>query len=627
MIIIITFLNMQNMIKDESVKYVRNEVVKVGYVSSKMALAKNNKLGVVIYEEGLKRGDIVKISGKLTKLNKNLNPFGFNEEIYLKIRGIKHKLYGKVEIVKSAANNINIYSKKEDIIRAMLLGDKSKLTKETKELYSNIGISHMIVVSGLHMGIIAYIFGKMIKEKYLIVILFAYILFIGINVSSLRAFIMISMYILSRELGRDTDSIQVYFASMLSIIIINPLYIYDNGFVLSYTAVGSLIFITPIFNKMYFLKEKIRRILSPMLAIFIGMLPINMYYFYNINLIGFILNFIVIPTVPIVMISSIIGILFGYINREISELIMRVPEVFIDIYEVVGKKLLECEFFKIETGSQDVYKIFIYYTIIFIIYLVVVKKIKKLIMVIPIFLFLLFFKGYNIRIDAPYIGQGDCFVVTADEETMIIDGGNKGKGKVIYDYLNYRGIKEIRYLLVTHKDSDHIKGLLELLEYRDIKVKAIISFEENDLTNKGRGLNIEIIFVEKGDVIKLGNIEAKVIHPYREYKAKNENGNSLVLLFDDDKFRGIFTGDIEKNEEVEILKEIEKEIKLDYFKVSHHGSKTSTIESFLDKFKSNKYFISAGLNNKYGHPHKEVMRRLDGEVFVTSINGMIEYKK
>lgn len=239
------------------------------------------------------------------------------------------------------------------------------------------------------------------------------------------------------------------------------------------------------------------------------------------------------------------------------------------------------------------------------------------------------------------VGQGDsCLIITPQNQKMLVDGGgteNYEIGEnVLKPFLLEEGITEINYIIISHFDSDHAKGILEILD--DFKIENIIiptQFSESENYNKFKEIskkeNFKTIVVEKGKRIKIEeNIYIDVLWPDSK-NVINENGinnNSIVCKMIKGNFSILFTGDIEEPAEEKIVELYENKntLKSTILKIAHHGSKSSSTQYFLDLVKPKIALIGVGENNKFGHPNQGVLERLkemNVKIYRTDIDGQI----
>ncbi|MBQ6537716.1 MAG: ComEC/Rec2 family competence protein [Eubacterium sp.] len=221
------------------------------------------------------------------------------------------------------------------------------------------------------------------------------------------------------------------------------------------------------------------------------------------------------------------------------------------------------------------------------------------------------------------VGQGDCAVVRLDNgKNIMIDGGSTDVDEVgryrIVPFLKYMGISRIDYVFITHSDADHTSGIIEMLENTrlGISISTVVlpgidtkdeNYQKLEAVIKNSGT--ELRYFDKGDgIIFDDDTGLRCLHPYPQYPYEDVNDYSLVLELRYGRFKGLFTGDVgfagEKECEA-LLKDV------DYLKVGHHGSKNSSSEEFLKLIRPEIAVASAGKNNRYHHPAKEAVERLN----------------
>ncbi|MED3126631.1 ComEC/Rec2 family competence protein [Bacillus wiedmannii] len=229
------------------------------------------------------------------------------------------------------------------------------------------------------------------------------------------------------------------------------------------------------------------------------------------------------------------------------------------------------------------------------------------------------------------VAQGDAtFIKSPSGETILIDAGNNGKGKIVTNYLKSLGVNTIDYMIATHPDADHVGGLDEVLYEIDVKNVYAPKVGHTTQTYKdfltavaNEGLTIKEV---KSDLfLPVKGLVAQFLAPVKEYgKELNEWSAVLKVTHDNNSF--LFTGDAETNSEKDMIAKHGSSLKSDILKPGHHGSKTSSSQPFLDLVKPNIAVISAGVGNKYGHPTQETLSKLDVmgvKVYRTDLNGTV----
>lgn len=591
----------------------------------------DNNEKVKEFKDNYSFGDKIYIEGEISVPNNNTIPNNFNYKDYLYHKYIYYII--KIDKIKMISKNDNIFLniknsiyKRIDTIKynnylyAFILGKSYYIDSEVLNNYKINGITHLFALSGLHVSmfssIILFILKKIkLNEKLsyfitsLFLIFFAFIAsFTPSIIRSVLFFILSSinnvyyLYIKPKYLLYIVFSILIF---------INPFYIYDTGFILSFC----ISFFILLFNE----KNKINNNLLSILVISIlstlSSLPIIINMSYEINILGFINNLFFIPYVTyIVFPLSIIVVFISKLSFILNFLII--------IMEYVSKVSSNIFNIKLIFPKMSLFLIIIYYVLL----ILIVKKInlKKIFI---IYLSFLYFRcnfdknNYVYFID---VGQGDsALIVTKNNKSILIDTGGKVgsnyslmKSNVI-PFFKSIGIRKLDYLFITHGDYDHAGYGIDLVNNFNVK---------NRFTNKGKYNSLEKKLNIKSfnnSYIKIDNVE---IYSLNSKLYNNENSDSLVLLVIIDNYKLLFMGDASINTEKDIMNNYDIG---DVFilKVGHHGSKTSSSEEFINNVNPKYSIISVGKNNKFGHPNKEVLDNLsNSKIYRTDIDGSIMFK-
>lgn len=225
------------------------------------------------------------------------------------------------------------------------------------------------------------------------------------------------------------------------------------------------------------------------------------------------------------------------------------------------------------------------------------------------------------------VKQGDSiFIELPNDECMLIDAGEVSQGNIVSNYISNLGYEEINYVVGTHPHTDHIGGLINIInDYTVDKVylpKVVSSSKTyetllNGLSNK----NIDVFSAKSGvNIIDNENLKVKIIAPVQEYKNLNNCSAVVKIIYGNKKF--LFMGDAE----IESENDITEDVSADVIKIGHHGSDTSSSLSFIQKVNPKYVVVMVGENNQYNHPSQNIIKRWENngaEVFRTDINGNI----
>ncbi|MCH5252547.1 MAG: DNA internalization-related competence protein ComEC/Rec2 [Lachnospiraceae bacterium] len=600
----------------------------------------------------IKVGNIISFQGKIYSFSKPGNPGQFNEYQYYKEQGIQYRAFLQSLTITNRQYNKRkqwLYQWKSrflsnldkclpeeeaGIVSAMVLGEKSGLTEEIKELYQKNGIAHILAISGLHITMIgAGIF--FLLRKFLLpmkgaaavsgILLILYGELTGFPIATKRAVFMMLCLFIGKLLGRRYDRMNALALSGLLQLILQPGALFQSGFLLSYgTVLGILLLVEPLTT---FFKEKNRwwGIIAGALGIQLVTLPILLYFYYEISLYSVFINLIVLPFVSILITLSVAGIAGSFFSFYAGRFFFGVVHVILNYYQMICQKAGGLPLSRIIVGAPFLWQIALYYILLLIWCRLTDDEKKKrhiwILLTAIVLLFLPLQKNREMSITNLDVGQGDCTCIQFREKVILVDGGSSDVNETakyrISKFLKYKGIKTIDMVFVTHSDSDHTSGILEILEDKEkmgFEIKSIVlpDIKKQDenyqlLERRCRQYGVAVKKMKRGDAISIGDFLIRCMHPDYSYEWENENDYSLVLSVEYGRFHGLLTGDLEEAGEKVIQGRVGK---IDYLKVGHHGSKSSSSEAFLQELQPEISVISAGKNNRYGHPAREVIKRL-----------------
>ena len=241
-------------------------------------------------------------------------------------------------------------------------------------------------------------------------------------------------------------------------------------------------------------------------------------------------------------------------------------------------------------------------------------------------------KNYNLSVHIIDVGQGDCILIkTPSNKNMLIDGGDEDSSKIIKSYLKNKRVKNIDIVIATHPDSDHIGSLDYVIDNFNVESlympkQSTESESYNNLIDSCNKKNLKIQFLSKNNSLTLDeNCKIQVLSP--SYITDDNNVNSIVLNINYKNNNFLFTGDCEVENEIDMINSYELE-DIDFLKVAHHGSNTSSSLDFLKEITPDVAVISCGYKNKYGHPHKSTLDNLksvDAKIYRTDTNGSMVF--
>lgn len=635
--------------KKEGVFYAKviSEAEEKNYVYSYQAEIDNKKFILYIPKdvEKLEYGSIIKINAQYTEATRDRNYGGFNYKTYLRTK----KIYGifnveDVEIVKNGSDNIIIKLRKyiksklreklkkenSELAISLIVGDRSHISSEVEDNFKKANLMHMLAISGAHFSyviLIATFISNRLQHKRLgqLIQIIAIIFFMnltGNTASVVRAGIMSILLIGSSICKRQNDSLNNIAISAIIQIINNPYIIFDSGFMLSYSGVlGIILFYKKISEHIHF------KSIALTISANIFIIPIMIYNFHTISASFIISNICASWLLGIIIILEFISLCIPI------KLLYIILDLLIMMLRKIAEICANIPFAQMYVPRYAIFFVIVIYILIFCRKLKCKKYVYSFLTIgVSILLIVNFTDVYQdrMRINFIDVGQGDsCLIRYKGTNIMIDSGGSLSKNKdgksydigenVLNNYLLNRGITRLDYIMASHFDEDHSQGFVFLL--KNMKVKNVIISEQyktssiyEQFKQICKKQNIQIIYVKSGDEIRIKDLAFKILHPKSKENQISENplnNNAIVCMVKYKNRRILFTGDIEKVAENEMVKEYTNGLKADILKVGHHGSKTSTTKEFLDLINPSVALIGVGQNNKFGHPNEDVIKRLE----------------
>ncbi len=623
-------------------------------------------------------GNTVRVSGKCMHFDSATNDGMFDSAIYYKILGMDYRITnadfsvidGKTAPLSNALFMIrrcygSVYSKylssdNPGVIRSMLLGEKKQASKSIKDLYKQSGISHILAISGLHISLLGMSIYKLLgrcnaNKSMAALFSFFFLICFGImtgnSASTIRSTVMFSLFLLSEVIGRTYDMITACSFSAVVLLILQPLYLYHSGFLLSFAAVTGIALLSPVFSayaykreeaeviivdvdKLIGFKNKIKKAVKASivtsLSVIAASLPIQLWFYYGYSTYGIFLNILIVPLAGVILIAALLGGTVSVILPFTKGLFLIPCDILMNLTKTICELAVKLPAAYPIAGRPAAWQIVIYYALIAVFSLVTLKKKKDkkhlsyLLLFIPVLAAAVLCIRLRISTTVTMldVGQGDGLVIeSADGSNILIDGGSTSVKELaryrVVPYLQSHGITRIDYAFISHADKDHYSAVLEMIQNEDefgIKIKTLVltKFAKTDegydeLKKAASDAGIDMIYVSTGDSFMDRDIRLNCLYPEKSTKAEG-NDQSMVMLFECKGTGMLFTGDLTEEKEKEALPESFNGA--DILKTGHHGSKYSSSGDFLDKISPEYALISAGKDNRYGHPSKVTLERL-----------------
>lgn len=686
-------LNKTTILVNAQSKLEINQDISITGVVVDFPATKNERIGFEIYMPNLKEkvqcyiniseknmeiknGDVLEISGTAYAPDKKRNPGGFDFNLYLRAKEIYSVFYADADSVEFIGSNINpilkpfvdfreklidlieknMSDRNEGFLKGLVFGIK-EMDDEQSRIFAKAGISHVLAVSGLHVGFI-YGFLMLVAAKakisdktgfvFICLILILYTFLCGFTISVTRASAMAVIHQAAKQLKIHYDTLNALFFIGCINIIINPLTVYTASFLLSYSAVFSITVFYP-FTKGFFSKLRIKILEKTLDALLITFavqaftFPIISFIFNGVSLISFILNLVVVPIAGFMLLSYMTLMPVMVFWDSGATIVLSLMNILTDLCFIITESFIDGKFSYVNVPAMSVELVLLYYTVLFMAvgYFYLNKKSNKLalsawicalwILIVPEL-----FLSKELHVTALDVGQGDSILIEAPGgENILIDGGgsyyrNIGEDIILKALLN-KNIKKLDLVVCTHSHLDHMGGIIEVLEFMDIDYIMINPLEGEEylpLTEEAVNKGTQIVKSVEDMKLELSNgVKLIGLYPGKDSVYVDGNNSSIVLKLIYDEISFLFTGDIESKAEIELDK-MGKDLNSNVIKISHHGSDTSTTEGFISKVDPDYALISVGRNNRFSHPSDKTLERLSQEgiqYYRTDLSGAVVF--
>lgn len=678
-------------IKGEIIRKGRNRegyehyTVDVIYTSLPGDIRMHDPYRVRLYSDGRYDGRVqpgMILHGKVTvyEFPERRNPHEFDYGNWLHENGIA--AHGKlVELVNITSKrglswndvrnkiqkNVDVAFSKDvaPLAKALLLGYKEDLHPETSTYFSRSGLSHIMAVSGLHVGFIVAPFwmlipflwnirhGKWFGLIAITLLLLFYAGITGFSPSVTRASLMAWFLTYGRLFHRVRNSINLTAVAAILILITDPSQLFTVGFQLSFSAVFVILFVMPRVTALlpakyrFGVKGGLITIVTVSIVVQTGLFPILVYYFGEFSIIGPVANTLVLPLMSVIVPAGLIVSLLPVTDGSI----LQSGSFFI------GFGLQWIEFVAITLGSNsktyltiDSVPVSLFACWLFAVgFIAIIHKAKiRWKMFIGLLLFvnlglieILMNKHSNtgnLVVTVLDVGQGDAIhIKTPQNRHILIDAGRWTPGsdsgeRIIIPYLKEMGVHSLDAIILSHPHADHIGGMISVIENMDIKAVYQSDFEYDSILFKTlqkrlRQKNIPVYYPGAGDMITVDpTIRIFVLGPGSSTSYSNPNNNSLAfkLVYKETSF--LFTGDAEEEQERELVRRYGTFLKSDVYKVAHHVSNTSTSKPLIEAIQPDITVGSLAFRNKFRHPGRETVTRMHdvgAKPLYTSLHGAV----
>lgn len=526
---------------------------------------------------------------------------------------------------------------------ALLIGIQENVDEELQRAYQKLGITHLFAISGLHVALVTWLLyeGMLrlhIRKEWamlaLVMLLPAYGVIAGGAPSVWRSVLVVELVLFVRFLRWKLPIDDALALSFICFVLWEPGVIYQVGFQLSYVATASLIYSGCILanSSNWWVKSFLITFVCQLLVY-----PLLLWHFYEISISSLFANILFVPLFSFVILPiNLVLLAVSYVSSDVAKVLFTVYEPLRSWVTDLIIFLQDMPLQVWSPGRPNMWLIMLAYGSVLFAFVLLerrgrVKWLLGVLFVPALCIHVTPILNGDLRVTFLNVGQGDCAVIELPHRrgVYVVDTGGLLRfqqdewkesnrpyevgRQVVVPFLKGRGIRTVDTLTLTHADADHVEGAEEVLE--EIKVREVHvtpgSLEKaimDDFLTVARNQRVPI--KERMVGASWRDSETQFAYLWPKDTKYEGNDDSLVLLVKQEDFTLLMTGDLEETGEQQLLKDYGQLVNnVTVLKAGHHGSKTSSSEPFVEHTNPRLTIFSAGLNNRYGHPHPTVKER------------------
>lgn len=593
-----------------------------GYYRGRVRTAENIILQMYAQEPWESRHVLV-VSGEVKHPTPPLNPGELDYSAHLERQGVAgmffvSELRPVARLRASVLDSVRTYmagnlallrTEAYGLALAIALGDKSGLTLEEKEHWRNAGVSHLLAVSGLHVGILSgavYLCLRKITgfRGSLVLAAFsaiAYALVVGGSMSAWRAALSFALGAAAKMALRDTQPINIAALVAALMLLVSPQTATDPGFLLSFSATVGLMLLAPTIAELIPGPRGLRMLVAASAAAQLATVPLVLESFSAWPVYGLPVNLVLVPASSVIVAGAFLVALFGSIPF-LGTLLCFLFTCITFMVSAFVRGAAALPHAAVNLMALPLLLAILYYCILLLMP-VAARRMGRYGTAVCLMMLLMFMLLptvlYPAGTEITFLGVGnaDAAHLRVNGNHYLIDSGTADAGgRVVVPYLRSQGVNSINAVFISHTHEDHVGGLAAISEAFTVK-NAFIGPDHSSTTGESRVLSPNL-------KLKVG--ETELMAWQASGQELDLNHRSIVLSLQQGAFRALFTGDIGAAAELELLPDLDH---IHVLKVAHHGSRTSTTPDFVNAARPQVAVVPTG-PNRHGHPDQVVLDRL-----------------
>ncbi len=533
------------------------------------------------------------------------------------------------------------------IAKALLLGQKGDVETADRQAFARSGLSHLMAVSGLHVGFIimpmwflipfvwSYRIGRHIGFVVMAAVLLMYCGITGFPASVVRASVMAILGAFARIYRHPREPINLMALAALIILIVDPDSLWDTGFQLSFSAVTILLTVLPTLQRM--LPVRLNRkpwsmltgLILVSVVVQIGLYPILASEFGEYSMAGTITNMAGIPLTQVMILWSMAGLPLSAVLPNMATMLMwpadRAAWLLMEVASMAGS--WEWSWWYVPKPDAMIYPT--WFMAAMMLAGIRGKHRWRMSIVLLACLFGWKMSVVNTSLSKPLVevlffdvGQGDAALIRTRSgsnwlvDTGVFSLGNESGGRTILPVLRRLGVESLDGVVLSHPHADHVGGTLAIIESMPIDTLYEADFPTQSTIVAGyraaaRRNGVPIVTVRNGYLVDVDpTVRMRILGPIDPEFHSDPNTASVILKLEVGEISFLFTGDADEEAEMLLINRYSPLLASTVLKAGHHGSRTSSSIPFLEAVSPSHIIVSLGLQNRYSHPHADAVERL-----------------
>lgn len=509
------------------------------------------------------------------------------------------------------------------LIKALTVGDGSGISPQQWAVFRNTGTTHLVVISGSHVGLVAGLVYFLVLKLWARTVLLrvsppsvaaifamlsgvGYAALAGFSIPTQRAVLMLAIVLLATLWQRQLRPFHTLAIALLAVLVADPWAVLSVGFYLSFLAVAFIV---------YALSGRLQKAnywiasLQMNIATSLGLAPLLLYFFQQVSLLSPVANFIAVPVISVVLVPvALLALLLMWLAPALSGLLFAGVDWGLQALWWLLLKLSALPWATVNHAQPSLWTMAL--AVLGVLWVLAPRGLPARwlggVLCVP----LVFAPTPTpqpgaLELTLLDVGQGLAVVVQTAQHSLVFDTGvryseQSDSGQtVILPFLRHQGISQVDMLMVSHGDNDHIGGAQSLLQ--GMAIHQVLTSVPQQLA----------AFAPKrcaaGQGWEWDGVQFTVLSPQQAFASDNDN--SCVLKIASLHGTVLLTGDIEATAEAWLLKTYPQQLSADILVAPHHGSKSSSTWAFLQAVQPKWALIPSGYRNSFGHPHPDVLRR------------------